>query len=265
MRPADPAAGPPPEPGALIALDGAMNLRDLGGWTGLDGRTVARGQAYRCDRLSELTDADLAVLAGLGIETVIDLRHEGETAEHPSRLWASVVLHRNIPMAGELAVQKSLVDLILDGEITEVTVAEVEASYREMLTRHAPGFGLAVETLLTSEGPTLFHCTAGKDRTGLLAMLVLSTLGVADDDVIRDFGLSNRYRAERRIAQLRPSFEARGLDIECFRPALSAPEPALAAAIPWLRQSHGSVEAYLEGPAGVSDAGRRLRERLLYP
>lgn len=242
-----------------------MNLRDLGGWMGLDGRTVGYGHVYRCDRLSDLTDADLIVLADLGIETVIDLRHEGETAEQPSRLWASVVLHRNIPMAGRLAVQKSLVDLILDGAITEVTVAEVEASYREMLTRHATGFGRAVETLLASKGPALFHCTAGKDRTGLLAMLVLSSVGVSDDDVIRDFGLSNRYRAERRIAQLRSTFEARGLDIERFRPALSAPEPALAAAIPWLRRSHGSIEAYLEGAAGVPDAGRRLRERLLYP
>jgi len=242
-----------------------MNLRDLGGWTGFDGRRVGHGHFYRCDRLSDLTDADLSVLTGLGIETVIDLRHEGETAEHPSRLWASVVLHRNIPMAAELAAQKSLVDLILDGEIAEVTVAEVEASYREMLTRHAVGFGLAVETMLASEGPALFHCTAGKDRTGLLAMLVLSTVGVSDDDVIRDFGLSNRYRAERRIAELRASFEARGVDIERFRPALSAPEPAMAAAIPWLRQSHGSVEAYLEEAAGVPDAGRRLRERLLYP
>lgn len=242
-----------------------MNLRDLGGWTGLDGRTVGHGRFYRSDRLSHLTDGDLALLTGLGIETVIDLRHEGETAEHPSRLWASVVLHRNIPMAGDLASQKSLVDLILDGEITEVTVAEVEASYREMLTRHAAGFGLAVETMLASGGPALFHCTAGKDRTGLLAMLVLATVGVSDDDVIREFGLSNRYRAERRIAELRPSFEARGLDIERFRPALSAPEAAMAAAIPWLRQSHGSAEAYLEGAAGVRHAGRRLRERLLYP
>ncbi len=139
-----------------------MNLRDLGGWTGRDGRPVAYGRLYRSDRLSDLTDADLAVLARLGIQTVIDLRHEGETAEHPSRLWASVVLHRNIPMAAELG-------------------------------------------------------------------------------------------------------DPAGLDGERFRPALSAPEPALAAAIPWLRQSHGSVEAYLEGAAGVPDAGRRLRERLLNP
>lgn len=242
-----------------------MNLRDLGGWTGHEGRTVARGHVYRCDRLSDLTDADLGTLTELGIETVIDLRHEGETSQHPSRLWASVVLHRNIPMAAELASQKSLVDLILAGEITEVTMAEVEASYREILDRHASGFGLAVETILASAGPSLFHCTAGKDRTGLLAMLVLSTVGVSDEDVLADFALSNPYRAERRMTELRPSFEARGLDIERFRPALTAPEPALAAAIPWLRQTHGSVEAYLEGAAGVPDAGRRLRERLLYP
>jgi protein-tyrosine phosphatase len=242
-----------------------MNLRDLGGWPTADGRPVAYGRLYRSDRLNELTDADLTRLTELGIVTVIDLRHESEAAQHPSRLWASVVQHRNIPMAGGLAAQQSLIERILAGELTSITVADVEASYCEMLTDHAAGFGSALELLLGSDGPALFHCTAGKDRTGLLAMLVLSSVGVSDDDVIRDFGLTNRYRAERRMAQLRPEFESRGLDIEAFRPALSAPEPALVAAVAWLRRSHGSIEAYLEGPAGVPDAGRRLRERLLNP
>ena len=249
-------------PGALIELDGTMNLRDLGGWNTASGQRVTHGHFYRCDRLSALSDDDLTRLDERGIGTVIDLRYEAEVAEHPSRLWSTVDRHVSIPMAGEMANQRSFVDRIFAGEIAEVTVDDVGESYLAMLTDHATGFGQAVETLLDS-GPSLFHCTAGKDRTGLLAMLILWTVGVPEADVVADYGLTNRYRAERRIAELRPLFEARGLDVERFRPALSAPEPALVTAMTWLGRTHGSAEAYLEGAAGVPHAGRRLRDRLL--
>jgi protein-tyrosine phosphatase len=249
-------------PGALIDLDGTMNLRDLGGWSTASGQAVIRGQVYRSDRLSLLSETDLARLAAMGIGTVIDLRYEAEVAVHPSRLWTTVTRHVAIPMGGQLADQRSFVDQILAGEVDQVTEDDVGASYLDLLQDHATGFGQALEVLLDS-GPSLFHCTAGKDRTGLLAMLVLSTVGVADRDVLHDFSLSNQYRAERRMTELRPVFEERGLDIERFRPALSAPPPALATALAWLREMFGSVGSYLEGPAGVPGATRRLRSRLL--
>ena len=119
------------------------------------------------------------------------------------------------------------------GEIEEVTIDDVAASYVEMLTRHADGFARAVEALLDPR-PALFHCTAGKDRTGLLAMLLLAAVGVGEPDIITDYGLTNRYRAQRRIDQLRPAFERQGLDIERFRPALGAPEAAMLHALAWL-------------------------------
>ncbi len=252
----------PGDPGALIELDGTLNLRDLGGWPTASGEAVARGRLYRSDRLNGLSDADHQRLSTLGIATVVDLRYREEAAEHPSRLWPTVTAHLEIPMAGELANQRSLVDRILAGELHGITVDDVADSYREMLTRHARGFGRAVEALLGPR-PALFHCTAGKDRTGLLAMLVLATVGVADDDILADYDLTNRYRAERRIVELRPSFERRDLDIERFRPALSAPVPAMEATLAWLARHHTTAEAYLSGPAGVPDAGPRLRQRLL--
>lgn len=250
-------------PGARIPLDGALNLRDLGGWPTSRG-PVARGQFFRSDRLSALSDADHDRLIRFGIDTVVDLRYEAEVAADPTRLWATVDRHLEIPMGGRLADQKSFIQRVLDGELDDITDHDVGESYVEMLSIHGPDLGRAVEGLLEG-GPGLFHCTAGKDRTGLLAMLILQTVGVADDDVLRDFELSNRYRAEIRIEQLRPTFAERDLDIERFRPALSAPRPAMVVAMSWITEHHGSAERYLADEAGVHDPRGRLSARLLHP
>ena len=192
------------KPGARIDLEGALNLRDLGGWAA-DGGTVAYGRIFRSDRLSELSDADLATFAGLGVRTVIDLRHGSEVEEAPSRLWPTVDYHENIPMAGDSVQPRTFLEMAFSGEMDGMTDAFVGETYISMLTRHAQDFGRAIN-LAVSRAPSLFHCTAGKDRTGLFAMLVLRSIGVSHDDVMTDFTLSNPYRAEARIVALAPMF-----------------------------------------------------------
>ncbi|MCP3987964.1 MAG: tyrosine-protein phosphatase [Actinomycetia bacterium] len=251
----------PSTPGALIELDGTMNLRDLGGWPATGGAT-AYGRLYRSDRLSGLSDADHRHLEGREIVTVIDLRYEAEVNEHPSRLWSSVTNHHEIPMGGDLADQRSFVERVLAGDLEGISDDDVAESYVTMLDTHADQFGQAIEALL-APGPALFHCTAGKDRTGLLSMLVLGTVGVSDDDIISDFVLSNKYRASRRIEQLRPTFEAQGLDIDRYRPALSAPGPAMIKALEWITSTSGTAERYLTMEAGVAEAASRLRQLLI--
>ena len=250
-----------PAPGARIELEGALNLRDIGGWATPDG-PVRRGRAFRCDRLSTLTEADLAALDGLGIDTVIDLRHDGEVSADPSRLWPAVRAHHEIPMGGRLANQRSFIERVFDGELDEITDADVAESYTAMLADHGPELGRAVEALLGAEA-ALYHCTAGKDRTGLLTMLMLWTVGVARHDIVADFALSNIYRAEVRVEQLRPQFVNAGLDIERFRPALSAPRPALEEAMRWIDDEYGSAERYLGEAGGVDQPAARLRRILL--
>ncbi len=250
-------------PGARIELDGALNLRDLGGWATADGRTVRYGKAFRCDRLSDLSTNDHATLDSLNIKTVIDLRYEREVVEHPSALWGAVTNHLEIPMGGgQLADQKSFIERAIDGEFEGITDADVGESYLSLLTDHAADFARVVTSTVT-EGPSLFHCTAGKDRTGLTAMLILSTLGVSDEDIRTDFGLSNEYRAETRIAQLRDFFTERGLDVENFRPALSAPVPAMAQAQAWIEAEHGGAEGYLRTSGMSPDAIEQMRTDLL--
>lgn len=254
---------PAPTPGDRLPLTGARNLRDLGGYPAGPGRSVRRGMLYRSDRLTDLSDDDLDQLAGLSIRTVIDLRYDAEVTEHPSRLWVGVERHENIPMAGALAKERSFLDRVFSGEVEAVTEDDVAQSYLDMLDVHAADFALVVRMLLDG-CPALFHCTAGKDRTGLVSMLVLSVLGVDDDTILDDFEQSNRHRAEPRIAELRDSFAARGLDIEAFRPALSAPRPAMVGAMAWLSREAGGAERYLLEVGGMTgDEVAALRDLLL--
>ena len=252
----------PAAPGDRLPLDGARNLRDLGGYRTRDGRLVRRGVLYRSDRLTELTDADLDRLAGLGIRTVIDLRYDAEVVEHPSRLWSTVERHEHVPMAGALAKERSFLDRVFDGELDGITDDDIAQSYLDMLDQHSADFAQVIR-IITGGCPALFHCTAGKDRTGLVSMFVLSVLGAGDDVILDDFELSNRHRAEPRIAELRPVFAARGLDVEAFRPALSAPRPALAAAMRWLDQEVGGPERYLLDIAGLDEGDLAALRRLL--
>ncbi len=253
------AAAPPP--GARIELDGLLNLRDLGGWSTPDG-LVRRGRLYRSDRLHGLTDADLAELDRRSVDTVIDLRHGREVAQHPNRLWSQVRDHVHVPMGGALVEQGSFVERALQGVIERVTDDDVARSYQDMLADHGVDLGRAVEAALAAD-VALYHCTAGKDRTGLLSMLVLKTLGADDEDVLDDFTLSNRYRSEIRIEQLRPRFADAGLDVENLRPALSAPRPAMEAALAWIGREFATAERYLTEAGGVTEAGPRLRRALL--
>jgi protein-tyrosine phosphatase len=250
-------------PGDRLPLEGVRNLRDLGGYRTRDGRAVRRGLLFRSDRLTDLSDADVARLAGIGIRTVVDLRYQTEVSEHPSRLWSTVERHEHVPLAGAMVKERSFLDQVFSGDVAAITDDDVAASYVELLEEHPSDFARVVR-IVVAGAPALFHCTAGKDRTGLVAMFVLSVLGVEAPVVLDDFELSNRHRAEPRIAELRPSFAARGLDIEAFRPGLSAPRAALVAAMGWLEREVGGPERYLREVGGL-DGGEldALRALLL--
>ena len=125
----------------------------------------------------------------------------------------------------------------------------------------------ALLTHLTEPGalPAVFHCSAGKDRTGLSAALLLRLLGVPEEIVLDDYELSTTYRTQRRLVELRPRFEEMGLDIERFVDFLSAPRPVLKAALDQIKQHHGGVEGYLRNGGMDDSVPDRLRQLLLEP
>jgi len=250
-----------PAAGAQIQVEGLRNLRDLGGWPTPTG-TVRRGRLFRSERLDELTASSHGALDELGIRTVIDFRYESEVAENPSKLWSAVDNHVEIPMAPESVKPGSFMERILAGEFEGLSDEWVGDMYEEILERHASKYVDAVTQAVTS-GPALFHCSAGKDRTGLMAMLILLVLGVERSDIITDFDLTNTYRTEARMAEMQPMYAEHGLDVEDFRPMMSAPVPALHQALKWIDDHHGTAEAYLLNAGIDASVITQMRSELI--
>jgi protein-tyrosine phosphatase len=254
------------QPARLVALEGALNWRDLGGYRAADGLVTRWGRVYRSDGLDRLTDADLTLVEELGIKLVVDFRVDREVDENPSRLPDHPLLRRQrLPIGGDEVEGRTVLETILAGDVRIFTVDEMAAVYERLLEDFASSFGQVIDDAADpANHPMVFHCTAGKDRTGLMAMLLLGALGVADQDIVVDYELTTHYRSNKRIEVLRPELEKHGVDVELVRPFLTAQAPVMAATLQMLEDRHGSVEGFLLGVGGVAPATLdRLRQEML--
>ena len=248
-----------------VPLEGAHNFRDLGGYQGLEGR-VRWGRLYRSDHLGELTDTDLDAIDGLGVRLVVDYRGPHEHEAMPSRIVVDGPIRRHDRAIGDGTVEGvSLWDAILDGTLAGFDEGDLAEFYLRTLRGSAEVFGEVLTMLAEPDHlPAVFHCTAGKDRTGLTAALVLSTLGVDDAQILDDYELSNRFRSAVRLGEIRPLLAEKGIDIEGYLPLFTAPRRAMAAALAGIEGTYGSVEGYLTRTAGVAPSTLdALRDHLL--
>jgi protein-tyrosine phosphatase len=238
----------------LVPLEGTLNFRDLGGYPA-SGGTTRWGVVYRADKLSELTDADLAHLGGLGIRTVCDFRYDREVDEDPSRLPDGA---RVVRMAIGSSVgdnPNSLEDLIRAGAITHVVAADVADSYVRTLEQRTDLLRGLVELVADPEHhPVVIHCTAGKDRTGIAAALLLGAVGVDEATIIQDYALTDQYRSEARLADIGPRLARDGIDIENLRVLFTAPAETMELALAGVRERWGGILPYVTDELGVSDA-----------
>jgi protein tyrosine/serine phosphatase len=182
----------------FVALQGCSNFRDLGGMPAAGGRSTRWKRVYRSDTLQELTEEDVKRLVGdLGLTTIVDLRTSREIKnEGRGPLEAETsVRHVHLPFIGELEVRD---------EVPETVERDVLADYVHMLDTAGHLIAEAVHTIATSPGPVVFHCAAGKDRTGILAALTELLVGVPRDVVVGDYELTNQVLDQilERLARL---------------------------------------------------------------
>lgn len=239
----------------VVPLEGATNLRDLGGYQTTDGRRVARGKIYRSAALHTLTDTDLATLLRLGVRVVCDFRGEAEQAHAPSRLPASAQHHS---LAIQPTIGASLRDLAENAEATgDHASAVLQAAYATYPLDWAHRYRAMFDLLLAEQTPLLFHCTAGKDRTGVLIALLLKAIGVADEVIAADYERSDVFA---KNLKLRGGIETQFEEAFGFRPnqalidAMIGVDVALLhAALDALVAQWGSIEGYFA--AADIDAG----------
>lgn len=248
-------------PQRRMDLQGASNFRDLGGYEAADGRTVKWRQLYRSNSLAALTDADLEHVAGLEIKLICDLRREEESVEAPTRLPttnAPVILQ--LPIGPERKDSK-LYEYLWSGEATEAQMRQVmQDIYAEFAIRFAPQYAEFMRRVSRADQlPLLFHCAAGKDRTGFAAALVLETLGVSREIILEDYALTNHY-VKRNLLEKYPDLKSP----ELFHTMMAANPDYLLASYAAVDEAFGSFEGYLTDGLGFTAADRdNLRALLL--
>ena len=240
-----------------LPLTGASNFRDLGGYAGLDGHVVRWRRIFRSDHLAALTQQDMRVLTGLGLGRAVDFRGQAESAALAYEL--PDVRYHALPI--EPTVVQRAKEMALAGRqmTAPIAVQLMQETYRAFVSDNTQQFAGLFGQLLADDTPLVFHCTAGKDRTGFAAALILLTLGVPREVVMQDYLLTNGlYRRPVGIASSAPD--------EVLNVIWRVQEDFLQAALQAVDRDHGGVPRYLAQRLGVDDtARRRLAELYLQP
>jgi protein-tyrosine phosphatase len=238
----------PDHPQRVWPLQGATNFRDLGGYVAQDGRTVRWRRLFRSDHLAGLTEADKAALAGLGLSRALDFRGHAERAAVAYEL-PGVTQHS---LAIEPTVVQRMQELVAGGQaLTPARAAELMTElYRALVNDQSHRFAELFEHLLQADAPVIFHCTAGKDRTGFAAALILLALGVPRSVVRQDYLITNRVFRQPPAAQ-------GGLSAEVLAVLWRVQPGFLDAALHAVDRDHGGVEPYLRDRLGLDAAARR--------
>lgn len=239
-----------------LEFDGPSNFRDIGGYPTMDGAATRWGTVFRSDRLDGLTDDDHRAIEQLGVATVFDLRSEEEAAYAPDRL-PDRIDYVHLPMSSDTARRRSMFQRIAEGELEKYDEDDMAAGYLRMLEVFGGHLARIIETVAAGS-PLLFHCSAGKDRTGITAMVLLGLAEVADPHVLDDYEVTNRYRpasADALTTKGSPFEDLvrdRGLDPADFETLWLAPRPVMRRTVDGLRERWGDHRDYVRA-IGVDD------------
>jgi protein-tyrosine phosphatase len=244
----------------LIDLEAVHNFRDLGGYPTTDGRETRWRTLFRADGLYRLTHHDIETLRPLGLRTVLDLRTEGE---HDQRGRFPVEAHE--VHWQRLSLMKKTWD-VADAPDDATDPAHFLAEKSVEMLDQSPEVILEVLRILTGPDalPAVFHCAAGKDRTGVIAMVVLSLLGVADETIGSDYQLSEeamtRISAWFRVHD--PGYRLTVME-NPPRAFMAAPAEVPHLVLAEIRHRHGSMAGYVRDMGGDDTLIAQLRARLL--
>ncbi len=236
-----------------LQLSGATNFRDLGGYAGQAGRSVRWRKLFRSDHLADLTPEDLRLIDRLGVARVFDFRGKTERLAQACAIPGAVV-HS---LAIEPTVVQGLKTLIDAGQLVTVdnTVGLMQQTYRDFVLDNSPRFAEFFGHLLSDDAPLVFHCTAGKDRTGFAAALLLEALGVPREVILQDYLLTNDFYQM-------PTANPAGLPQEVMNVLWRVQVNFLEAAFEVVEADFGSVNRYFKKALGVDGLAQARLEAL---
>ncbi|GAA5144725.1 hypothetical protein GCM10025768_00870 [Microbacterium pseudoresistens] len=245
-----------------IDLSAPVNLRDLGGIP-VEGRTLREGLAIRTDDIAYATEEVVDELLAAGVSAVIDLRSARETAiTGRGPLAGRPVSYHHLPLIADVG------DTVTQGA-PELGHEAMGAMYVGMVEGAAPQLVMALNIIAHAPGATLFHCAAGRDRTGVLAAMLLLALGADDDAIVADYARTGENMPaimERNRPVMGAMWQARGIDIDAHAGSAlreGSMEVSMRMLLSTLRERHGDPLAPLRAAGLSDDTVARLRERAL--
>ncbi len=241
-------------PDRIIALSGGHNFRDMGGYPARDGRTTAWGRLYRSGTMLELSDEDHELLHQLELQLICDLRSTRERTVRPSRLpdarafevWARD--HRTSAA--------DVVEAIQSPEAHAGSGRELMIElYRDLPYEQAESYKVLFRRIADGHVPIVFHCTAGKDRTGVAAAILLDLLGVPRATIVEDFALTDHaFDNLRRMVLEDPDMgKLADYDQSLWEPLLRAYPVYIETMFATIEARHGSSEGYVREVLGLTD------------
>ena len=232
----------------VVALDGGINFRDLGGYTNRHGRRVKWRKIMRCGHLASLSDSDLDILEQIGISKVHDFRREEEQVQSPSSAIRAEFIDDYQILIGDIS---RFWEFLFEGELTaESSHQLVVNSYRSCIDSVIPAFSRFMRHIVdNADNASLFHCSAGKDRTGMAAALILAALDVPRETIIQDYMLTlEHYNSDKLIAIVEEHLrraEVESWDREWLMPYCSVHQDNIVAFLDAIEERYGDVKNYL--------------------
>ncbi|MEX1669363.1 tyrosine-protein phosphatase [Zhongshania guokunii] len=254
-----------------LTFDNMHNFRELGGYTTTDGMQIKWGMVYRADKLAGLSEQDQYFLERLKLRKIIDFRSDEERFEAPHTLLANSAIEiAPHPVTVEAAqIEKVTARLVEENVNAEDMALFLIEANREMIERFTPVYKKWLHSLLEDGSfPQVFHCTAGKDRTGLAAALLMRILGVPNELIMQDYLATNHYTAKRveRIVHHVIETTLHQINQDVVRTLFKVQTRFLNEAFLTIDEEYGDFATYLETGLGFGEAQcARLRELLLEP
>jgi len=247
----------------FIPIAGSLNFRDFGGYQTADGGTIKTGKLFRCGMLTGIKGVGRDDFTALDIGVICDLRRpdEVEGAPTPNEAPFDVRVHIPIAPGSSMALRASFSNPAMT---TQNRIDYMREVTREIARDHVAEYKLLVEHLLNTENGFLLHCTAGKDRTGFGAAVILSALGVPEEHIFDDYLLTNT--ATELFAAMKPRFEENygGTVTEDDMKAVAGVQrDYLEAAIQTIHENFGGMPGYLEEIGLGESSAAELRRRLV--
>jgi protein-tyrosine phosphatase len=242
-------------PSGHVDIDGCFNVRDAGGWGTTDGRWMRTGALYRADDPVRITPEGRRAIEGLGLKAVVDLRQQSQFDRGPGFVDRTITFH--IP----------IVDRVINTDdpprIEEPH--DIAGLYEDMAHRGREPLVEAIETIarFIGDGPVMVHCAAGKDRTGMVVALVQASIGVALDDIVAEYALSDVPSQRRRQVMVEQPIPGDPPVARSPEFLWTAPAEAMALFAERAVEAHGSLAAWPVALGVSTDAVERLSAALV--